>query len=112
MVYPPKNKYLICISVERRLFFAVNSNPVKKASPDSQLEVANYEMPTLWKAASYVDTSELLQLPYDDIAPAERGDGNACRGPLSPTLRRRIKDCVLAHGLLPGWQEQLVREGL
>ena len=111
-MHPPKEKFFICVDAERRWFLIINSRPVAKVAPETQLEVTNVEIGVLPKPESFIDTSRLMQLPPTEVAPAVRGDVRACRGSISPTLRQRIKECVDSHGVLPLWATAMVLNNL
>ena len=111
-MYPPKEKFFICVDAEQRWFLIINSRPVAKVSQETQLEVTNVEIGAFAEARIFIDTSRLMQLPPAEVAPALRSDPRACRGAISPTLRRRIKECIDAHGVLPQWATAMVLNNL
>ncbi|MDE0332607.1 MAG: hypothetical protein OXL41_12125 [Nitrospinae bacterium] len=89
---PPKDKFVICVCPEERLFFFINSHP--PIAEGAGVEISPADLPCLSRV-SYVDTSMMIMVYPDEL------DERSARGGISPPLRRRIAACARSHGILP-----------
>lgn len=103
----PKPKYLLCIHPARRLFFFINSMPYRKLMA-SQVQVTSTDLPFLTNPVSYIDTRTMAGFNYNEIEPQIRADPWRLMGTLPDHLIELVKSAGEAHGLLPGWQEDIL----
>lgn len=95
----PHDKYCICIDPEKNWFLFINSDaPASRKARDFAVCVAQHELPIL-RHESFIDTTSIERLHPDEVA-AALAEPQRHRGPVSPTLRRRIKEAAASHGAL------------
>ena len=93
-MYPPKEKFFICVDAERRWFLIINSRPVAKVAPETQLEVTNVEIGVLPKPESFVDGKVHAKIAVVDGTRAFITSANLT----SYALEKNIEAGVLING--------------
>jgi hypothetical protein len=110
-LFPPHDKFCICICPKSGLFLYVNSNPpAGKKARQVVLEVDNFEAGFLHKT-SYIDTTRLEPINTDERVVEALKDKNRRLGHISPSLKGRIVDAVRDHGALAAAYEELLLDG-
>src|ERR1700730_13120446 len=95
----PHDKFCICICPKREWFLYINSDPPKFAKKRrAAVTVASWEVLCLSKT-SHIDTASMIDdLPKDQLAIALSDPGRQ-HGPLTPSVRDKVKMAVNSHGV-------------
>jgi hypothetical protein len=107
---PPKPKILICVCPIKFKYLVISSKPFALAM-SAQLKVELTELKCL-EHTSYVDTSKLITLSAMETQYVVDADQNCHKGALLRKLRQEIKAMVLAHGIMPKDQTNLIGQNL
>jgi hypothetical protein len=105
-----KPKYLICIDAAQSLFMVINSNPQTIAPANTEILITPSDLSSL-KHDSYIFTAALVRVARTDLA---AGPSSAAipTVQLSASIRVKIKAAVVAAGILPQNQVDLVNANL
>jgi hypothetical protein len=107
---PPKPKYLICVCPKTFRYMVINSGPYLLASM-AQLRITVGEV-TCLQHDSYVDTSKLVTLTKMETTNVVEAKPSRNKGPLPIAVRKRIKEMVSKHGIMPNDQVALLMANL
>lgn len=105
----PHDKFCICICPEQRWFMWFNSEPPQfRKARQIAVQVSNFEAMFLTHT-SYLDTTKLVCLSDDVLAPA-LADPKRAAGSLPRSIRDRIVVMVESHDVMPDDQRKAVTE--
>jgi hypothetical protein len=102
-----KHKYIICVDRNQLLFFFINSDPFRKLI-DTQIPVTPSDLSFLPNDVSYIDTRKMTKFRYDEVEDQIRRAPQNVKGSLPAALREQLRVVALSHGLLFGWQEEIL----
>jgi hypothetical protein len=104
----PDNKYCICLCPDNKKFCFISSEPPRaRRAREFAIEVTVPQCPIL-RWTSFIDTTSIILLHPNDVGEA-LADPARHKGQISPTLKRRIREAVISHGVLNGDEEALVQ---
>jgi hypothetical protein len=93
------------------LFFVVNTDPpFGRKAREVALILENFEA-TFLDHTSYIDTTKLEALNFDDRVDAALSDPKRNYGLLAPSVRKKIIATVRGHGALSTMFEEIVFAG-
>jgi hypothetical protein len=104
----PHEKHCIVLNAERREVFFINSEPPRaRKAREIAVTIANFECHGLYKADSYVDTTDVRVMPADEWdAAVAKPDKN--KGQLLSAVKTRCQGAIKGHGQLTSEQRQLL----
>lgn len=91
----PKEKYAICVSKEKPLFFLISSNPRTRFNTISQLQVTPSDLSFL-SQESYINTAEVITCVIPHSCNVLRD-----YGPVPDHIKQQIKSLVSNSDTLP-----------
>lgn len=98
-LYPPHNKFCICICPKRGWFFFVNTQPPTSRKAREYVIALHVSQAQFLSHDSHIDTTVIQQFGLSDIQAALTEEKRKL-GSISPTLRVKIMETVKAHGAL------------
>jgi hypothetical protein len=91
----PKEKYAICVSKEKPLFFLISSNPRTRFNTTSQLRITPSDLSFL-SQESYINTAEVITCVIPHTCNILRD-----YGPVPDHIKQQIKSLIRNSDTLP-----------